>query len=115
MDTETIKFPMTLNERFRHLNLKSLLLEDNQPKLSIDTFVDEDNFDDENDNFDDHVEILLKPELTLDTLLPPRPLVDEDNFDDDHVEMFDKQLLEDELDKIHEEIGLYQSIKSGFY
>lgn len=71
-----ITTPMTLNERFRNLNLKS---------LSED----------------------IEPELTLDTLLPPRPLVDEDNFDDDHVEMFDKQLLEDELDKIHEEIGLY--------
>ena len=49
----------------------------------------------------------IKSELNIDIILPPRPLQDEDNFDDDHVEIFDKQLLEDELNKIYTNIVRY--------
>lgn len=80
----TFERPMTLNERFAKLCHEI-------PSL------DEDNFD--------HIEI-FNQKLNLDTLLPPRPLIDEDNFDDDHIEIFDKQLLEEELNEIEKDIFL---------
>lgn len=46
-------------------------------------------------------------EINCDTVLPPRPLVDEDNFDDDHIEMINKELLEEELDQIHQNLEMY--------
>ena len=100
MNQDTSQNQRTLNERFRILRILNEFNANSSYDPNYKDYVATSQDTPEGEN--------RIPELNLDTVLPPRPLIDEDNFDDDHVEIFDKQVLEDELNEIEKDIYLYK-------